>query len=325
MSVFQEMNSEPNTNNDLESVMDLVDAAGRMEASTVVIAGGDRIEDLSLVESARDHGIVERIILVGDKGLIEQSVEQVGIDIGAEDIVAAEGYDEVAGATVDIVRQGQADIVLKGNMSTPILNRQMLTLARRDTVSLVTAFDAAPISDGKIMLLTDAGVTTVCNFERMVGMVENACDVARTVLGTDKPRVAILSANEKQIASLPSTKMGLELAQRKWDDAIVCGPLSFDLATDRSSVDVKGMPDVPNAEIVAGNSDILVCPGIDSANILYKTLAALNKYGLASLAGITVGFPVPYIIISRSDTMEIRLVSIALCSIYAQKTHQDKT
>jgi len=83
---------------------------------------------------------------------------------------------------------------------------------------------------------------------------------------------------------------------------------------------VKGMPDLPNAEIVAGNADVLICPGIDSANILYKNLAALNKYGLASLAGITIGFPVPYIIISRSDTMEIRLVSIALCGIYAQKT-----
>lgn len=305
--------------------MDLVDVAGRIKASTVVIAGGDRIEDLSLVESARDHGIVARIILVGQRDLIEQSVEQVGIDIPGEDIVAADGYEEVAAATVEIVRQGRADIVLKGNMSTPVLNRQMLTLARRDTVSLVTAFDAAAISGGKIMLLTDAGVTTVCNLERMVGMVENACDVARTVLGTDKPRVAILSANEKQIGSLPSTKIGLELAQKKWDGAIVCGPLSFDLATDPGSVEVKGMPDVPNAELVAGNADILVCPGIDSANILYKAIAALNKYGLASLAGITVGFPVPYIIISRSDTMEIRLVSIALCSIYAQKRQEDKT
>ncbi len=319
------MNSKSNTNDDLKSVLDLVDAAGQMKASTVVIAGGDRVEDLRLVESARDHGIIERITLVGNKGLIEQAVEQVGIDIPDEDIVGADGYDEVAAATVEIIRQERADIVLKGNMSTPILNRKMLTLARRDTVSLVTVFDAAPIAGGKIMLMTDAGVTTVCNLERMVGMVENACDVARTVLGMDKPRVAILSANEKQIASLGSTKIGLELAQKEWSNAVVCGPLSFDLATDAGSVAIKGVPDLPNAEIVAGNADVLVCPGIDSANIFYKNLAALNKYGLASLAGITVGFGVPYIIISRSDTMEIRLASIALCSIYAQKTHEDAT
>jgi len=317
------MNLESNTNDNLQSVLDLVDLAGQMKASTVVIAGGDRYEDLSLVESARDHGIIERILLVGNKQLVEQAIEKVGIDIHDDDIADAEGYDAVAEATVDIIRKGQADIVLKGNMSTPILNRKMLSLATRDTVSLVTVFDAVPISNGKIMLLTDAGVTTVCSPERMIGMVENACDVARTALGIDRPKVAILSANEKQIPSLPSTGIGLQLAQRDWDNALVCGPLSFDLATDQSSVTVKGMPDLPNAETVAGQADILVCPGIDSANIFYKNLAALNKYGLASLAGITVGFPVPYIIISRSDTMEIRLASIALCSIYAQKTHGD--
>jgi len=320
-----QMNPVSTTSDNLRSVLDLIDLAGRMKASSVVIAGGDRLEDLSLVESARDHGIIERIILVGSRGRIERAVEQVGIDIPAEDIVDAEGYEPVAAATVDIVRKGYADIVLKGNMSTPILNRQMLTLPRRNTVSLVTAFDAACIRHGSITILTDAGVTTVCSLERMVGMIENACDVARTVFAIDKPKVAVLSANEKQIPSLPSTRIGLELAQRNWSDAVVCGPLSLDLATDPGSVAVKGTPDLPNARAVAGKAQVLVCPGIDSANILYKALAALNKFGLASLAGITVGFPVPYIIISRSDTMETRLASIALCSIYAQTAPQNKT
>jgi butyrate kinase len=83
------------------------------------------------------------------------------------------------------------------------------------------------------------------------------------------------------------------------------------------------MPDVPNAEKVAGHADILVCPGIDSANAIYKTIAAMNKHGLASLAGITVGFPVSYIVLSRSDTLETRLNSIALCSIYSQRAERN--
>ena len=64
---------------------------------------------------------------------------------------------------------------------------------------------------------------------------------------------------------------------------------------------------------------MLVCPNIDAANILYKMISALNKYGVASLASVTVGFPVPYIILSRADSLETRLESIALCSIYAQR------
>jgi len=173
--------------------------------------------------------------------------------------------------------------------------------------------------------MTDAGVTTVCSFGRLVDLVRNAVDVARTVLGIDRPRVAVLSANEKQIPSLPSTRIGRRMAERRWPDAVVCGPLSFDLATDPESVAVKGLPDLPGAEEVAGCADVLVCPGIDTANVLYKTISALNKYGQASLASITVGFPVPYVILSRSDALETRLVSIALCAVYARRSAAERT
>ena len=303
----------------LKSVAELVEIAGRLDASTVVIPGGDRVGDLRLVESARDHGIVDRIILVGKKEGINRAIKEVGIEIRPQDIVGADGDEEVAAATVELIKAGGIDIVLKGNISTPVINRQMRSLAVRTTVSLATVFDAPPIAGGRPMILTDAGFTTVCNFGRMVDLVRNAVDVARIVMGIDRPRVAILSANEKQIPSLPSTWMGAKLTERNWPEAIVYGPLSFDLATDPESVAIKGLPDHLRARQVAGRADVLVCPGIDTANALYKTLAALNKYGLASLAGITVGFPFPYVILSRADSLETRLESIALCSVFAQR------
>ena len=83
----------------LERVADLVEIAGRLKASTVVVAGGDRVDDLRLVESARDHGIVDRIILVGNVKRVEASVAEVGIEIPSGDIVAAETDDAVAAAS----------------------------------------------------------------------------------------------------------------------------------------------------------------------------------------------------------------------------------
>lgn len=304
----------------LESAADLIDIAGRLVASAVVVAGGDRVEDLRLVESARDHGIVDRIVLVGQGDRIVRAVDEVRIEIHPRDIVAADGDEAVAAATVQLIEAGGVDIVLKGNISTPVMNRHMLPLAVRPTVSLATVFDAAPIARGRPMVMTDAGVTTDCKFERMVDLVRNAVDVAHTILRIERPRVAILSANEKQIPSLPSTRMGAELSALDWPDAIVYGPLSLDLATDADSAALKGVADLPGAAEVAGRADVLVCPGIDSANILYKAISALNKYGLASLASITVGFPVPYIILSRADSLETRLASIALCSVYARRS-----
>jgi butyrate kinase len=311
--------AEPVPYERLSCVVDLVDIAGKMKASTVVIAGGHRTEDLQLVDSARDHGIVDRIILVGDTKLISRSVSDAGINIPGEDIILADTDEETAAATVHLIKQGVIDIVLKGGISTPVINRHMLQVAVRPTVSLASIFDASPIADGRPMILTDAGVTTVCNYGRLADIVGNSVEVARVVMGIARPRVAVLSANEKQIPSLQSTWLASKLTEREWPNAVLYGPLSFDLATDPGSVAVKGLPGSAAAREVAGQADILICPGIDAANILYKTITAMTKYGQASLAGITVGFRVPYIILSRADTLETRLNSIALCSIYAQR------
>jgi len=303
----------------LKKVSDLVEIAGTLRASRVVVAGGDRPEDLRLVESARDHGILDRILLVGDSRKIRSAVSAVGIEIPESDIIPAENDESTAAATASLMSGREADIVLKGNISTPIINRHLLPFADRDTVGLTTLFDAAPISQGRPMLLTDAGVTTVCNFGRMCGLIRNAVDVAHLVMEVERPRVAILSANEKQIPSLPSTRMGADLSERRWRDAVVYGPLSFDLATDLGSVETKGLPDRPGARDVAGKADVLVCPGIDTANAVYKMITAMVKYGQASMACITMGFPIPYIILSRSDALSTRLESIALCSVYIQR------
>jgi len=176
----------------IESVSDLAFIAGHLRPKTVIIPGGDREEDIRLVESARDHGIVARCILVGDEAGIRRACQHVGVDVADEDIVGTASQEETAAETVRIVQEGGADIILKGNISTPILNRAMLRIVVRNTISLVTMFDAAPISGGRPMLLTDPGVTTVCSFGRMVGLIENAVDVARGVMGIERPRVAIL-------------------------------------------------------------------------------------------------------------------------------------
>ncbi len=302
----------------LEKVVDLVEIAGRLRPLTAVMAGGDRVEDLLLLESARDHGIIDRIILIGRKERIAAAVAEVGIEAPPEDMVNAESDDEAAAATAEHIKSGVAEMVLKGSTPTHVLHRHMLALAARATVSLVSIFDALPIAGGRPMIVTDAGVTTVCSFGRIAGLIGNAVDVARGVMRIDRPRVALLSANEKPLPTLPSTHLGAAFARRGWPDADIYGPLQFDLATDPEAVRVKGLPDAPGARAVGGQADILVCPGIDAANAIYKIISALIKYGDASLANIIVGFPKPYVLLSRSDALETRLNSLALGAVYAQ-------
>ncbi|MCX5655689.1 MAG: phosphate acyltransferase [Planctomycetota bacterium] len=303
----------------IEAVSDLVLVAGGLPPRTVIIPGGDREDDLRLVESARDHGIVARCILVGDEAGIRRAAGSVGIPLADEDIIATAGPEDTAARTIECVQRGEADIILKGDISTPILNRAVLKIAVRKTISLVTMFDAAPIAGGRPMLLTDPGVTTVCNLERMTGLIENAVDVARCIMGIPRPRVALLSANEKIIESLPSTTLAKTLSERPWENAVVYGPFSFDLAVSQESVLLKDTALAGAAAEVAGKADILVCPGLDSANILYKVIMEIVKYGLGTFAGITVGVQVPYVILSRADNVETKLQSIALCSIARER------
>ena len=110
---------------------DLIDIAGRISPSTAVVPGGHRVEDLRLVESARDHGVVDRIVLVGRKDRIAAAVAEAGIEVVPDDIVAADGDERIAAATVELIRAGGVDIVLKGDISTPVINRHMLPLAIR--------------------------------------------------------------------------------------------------------------------------------------------------------------------------------------------------
>lgn len=300
-------------------VSDLATLAGHLGPRSVIIPGGEREDDLRLVESARDHGLVDRCILVGDAKAIHEAAEKVGISVPDEDIIGTESDEESAARTVETVRAGGVDVILKGGISTPILNRAMMRIVIRDTISLVTMFDTAPVAGGRPMLLTDPGVTTLCNFGRLVGLTENAIEVARSVMGIERPRVAVLSANEKVIDSLPSTKLGKALTERRWENALVYGPLSFDLAVSKRSVSLKGFEGPDAARDIVGQADILVCPGLDAANILYKMIMETVEYGMGTFAGITVGVMVPYVILSRADNVETKVQSIALCSLAVER------
>ncbi len=299
----------------LTDMQDLIGIASKLPPKIIVIPGGDRPEDLSVAKLLTESGLAKRCILIGSENKIIESARQIGIDPTLFEISDTSSEEESAKRTVEIIQKGLADIILKGNISTPILNRQMLKIKQGDTLSLATLFQAPSIAGGKLMILTDAGFTTVCNLGRSTGIINNAAEIARLVLGKKRPKVALLAANEKVIPSLLSTRLAAQLTSFDWPDMDVYGPLSFDLATDMKSVKIKGLKE---SKGVGGNADILVCPGLDSANILYKALMSMTEYGICSTAGITLGLKVPYIILSRADSEAVKLNSVALCNLFSE-------
>lgn len=295
--------------------------AMNLSPKSLVISGGDRLEDLALVKYYQDKNYINRVILVGNKSNMIKAAEKLGIIHSAADMIDAETQEEMAKKTVELVNRGEADIILKGGISTPVLNRQIIKIKTHDTISLVTLFQADCIGNGRLFLLTDPGVTVDCNYDRMIALVNHASDVASMVLGIETPRVALLSANEKVIPALPSTVLEDQLTKISWKNKLVYGPLSFDLAVDPESARIKGIYENKGELIadVAGKADVLVCPGLESANILYKVIMSMTAHNLAETAGITMGVKVPYIILSRSECEVSKINSVALCSIMADR------
>ena len=120
----------------LKSVSDLVEIAGQLPETTVLIPGGNRVEDIRLVDAACDHGILNKAVFVGCMQRIIEHAVKVGVDIDGHKIIDVADEQEIGQKTVDLVNAGEVDIVLKGGISTPVINRAMLKLAVKPTVSM---------------------------------------------------------------------------------------------------------------------------------------------------------------------------------------------
>ncbi|EGQ2800435.1 phosphate butyryltransferase [Staphylococcus pseudintermedius] len=80
------------------------------------------------------------------------------------------------------------------------------------------------------------------------------------------------------------------------------GPFALDNAIDKKSAIQKGIHSK-----VAGNADVLIVPGLDAGNVLYKSL---TYFGRAKVASLILGAHFPIVLTSRADSIENKINSI---------------
>jgi phosphate butyryltransferase len=177
-------------------------------------------------------------------------------------------------------------------------------------ISAVAIFDVPELA--RFMLLTDPGFIPAPDLKMKAAMIRNAVEVAHK-LGIDRPKVAALCASETVDEKIPATVDAQRLAQMNLEGEIegccVAGPISFDLAVSEKSAKRKNY-----SHEVAGKADILVAPGIEAANLLYK---AISYFGKLKSGGVMVGARVPIIFSSRADSAETKLNTIAFSAYLA--------
>ena len=114
-------------------------------------------------------------------------------------------------------------------------------------------------------------------------------------IGIERPKVAILSATEEVLDSVPSSMDAEELtklAKKENLNADVFGPLAVDNCISKKSAAIKGIK-----KEVAGIADVLLVPSVEVGNGLVKMLIYFSG---ACAAGVVVGGKVPVVITSRS-------------------------
>jgi phosphate acetyltransferase/phosphate butyryltransferase len=280
--------------------------------ATAIAHPCDEVSLRTAVEAARAKLITP--ILVGPEQKIKDVAAAHEIDISGLRIEPAPHSHAAAARAVELVRCGEARLLMKGALHTDELLHEVMQSAtglrtgRR--LSHVYVMDVP--SYPKPLLVTDAAINIAPDLEAKRSIVQNAIDLAHG-LGIAAPRVAILAAVETVTPAMPATLDAAALckmAERgQITGGILDGPLAFDNAVSLAAAQQKGI-----VSPVAGLADILVVPNIEAGNMVAKQLTFLAN---ADAAGIVLGAAVPIILTSRADDARTRLSSCALAVMMA--------
>ncbi|KAB0588824.1 bifunctional enoyl-CoA hydratase/phosphate acetyltransferase [Comamonas kerstersii] len=270
------------------------------------------------MDSAR-HGLIIPV-LIGPEGRIRRVAEEAGINLDGVEIISVEHSHAAAELAAAMAARQDVEILMKGSLHTDellkaVLAQPALRTGRR--LSHIFRFDV-PLYD-KPLLITDAAINIRPSLLEKVDIVQNAIDFAR-VLGTEKPKVAILSAVETVTPSIPSTLDAAALCKMADRGQIkggeLDGPLAFDNAVSTDAVRIKGIDSG-----VAGQADILMVPDLESGNMVAKQLEYLAH---ASGSGLVLGAHVPIALTSRADGPRARVASCVLALLAAHEKRKQR-
>ena len=291
------------------SSMEAIRTAGKKQGrSKLSVAVAQDAEVLLAVDAAYKMGIASAV-LVGDEAQIRDVAANLNICLDCYEIVHEADKTEACRKAVKLVRDGEADVVMKGIVDTSVILKAVLDkeigLRQSPVLSHVAVFEV-PGYD-RLFYLTDAAMNIAPDAETKKHILRNAVQVAHA-LGNEHPIAACLCAVEKVNPKMQATLDAAALVEANRTGEItgctVVGPLALDNAISVEAAHHKGITD-PHA----GHADILLVPAIEVGNVFYKSMVFMAR---AKNAGVIVGAKAPVVLTSRADSDETKLNSIAL-------------
>jgi len=278
---------------------------------TVVVPMANDSDVIRCIAHAMEMKIAN-FILIGEEKKIKAIAKENSVDVSTAQFIHETEEQPACQKAASLVADGIAQILMKGLVQTStfskaFLNKEFKLVPQGQLISHIALFEIPTYH--KLLIVTDAALNIAPDLEGKAKILNNALDFA-SKLNIAQPKVACIAAVEKVKPKIQSTIDADALKQMnkqgKFKDAIVDGPFALDVAVSQKAAKIKGI-----TSSVAGNPDILLMPGLDAANVLYKCLTKLSN---ARAASVIAGLKAPVVLTSRADAEESKLLSLALAT-----------
>ncbi len=297
-------------NASLTKLTDLYERAKKSRKKKLAVAVAHDEHCLEAICAVDKMGLVEAI-LVGNEKKIKEIAARLQLDVHGMTIIHEETDANSVKIAVKMVREKEADVLMKGNVPTAVFLRGVLDkevgLRKGDVLSHFALFEVPTYH--KLLGLSDAAMIPNPDFKTKIAIINNAVEFMNK-LGYTRPKVAVLAAVEMVNEAMPATLDAALLSKMNQrgqiKNCIIDGPLAYDNAVSAASAKHKGI-----VSEVAGDADLLIVPDIEAGNILYK---AFGFSANAKLAACVLGAAAPIVLTSRSDTEESKQASIIMAA-----------
>ena len=299
----------------INTIDGIIAAAKGGTTGVIAVAAAHDQPVIEAVVEARREGIATPI-LVGHVSEIESMLSGLNENPADYQIIAGDTDQDCAAKAVALCAEGKASFLMKGILGTADLMRAVfnkehgLRTERLTTHCMLYEIPAL----GRMLVLTDGGVNTFPDLDKKAEILENAAMVLHA-LGYESINAACICGAEVVNPKIQSTVDADALAHmtERWSkyNMNVCGPVALDLAVSKEACHHKHYT-APGA----GDADILLVPNYEVGNGIGK---AASLFGNAKNAGIILGAKVPIVLVSRADSAESKLASIAAGSVLAQR------
>lgn len=278
------------------------------EKEVLVVASAQDKEVLLAIKEAYDKGIIQPI-LIGDSKKIKYIAKDIELKLDDIKIIHSDNIENDAEIAVKLVSNNEADYVMKGLLDTSVLLKAVLNkeygLRTDSLLSHVMVYQLDNYD--KLLLLTDGGMNIYPDYNQKEMILKNAVRAFES-LGIENVKVACLAAKEKVNPKMQATVDADKLYEtckngKFGQNVIVEGPLAFDLAINKEACEIKGYKGM-----IQGDADILLVPTIEMGNGIGKAFTYMAN---AKSAGVIMGAKVPIVLVSRADSHESKLYSIA--------------